>query len=135
MALLASLVFVPLRHVEALQIRRAKLEVECSEPAMLVADGFFGHFLALRSQDYSAKTWSEEHHCLLPLKSSGGWSPHSQPCDAVHHLFRRIANKFIDRLVGQDIVLNLAFLRAAIQSYVLECFALFQIVLDPLGFK
>lgn len=67
---------------------------------MLVADAFTGNFAYRNGEDVRREEWSRQQRCLLPLRPPGGWSATGQPCDGVHHLFRRLINWYMDGQLG-----------------------------------
>eukprot|EP00438_Fugacium_kawagutii_P012710 Skav228200 [mRNA] locus=scaffold704:266537:278731:- [translate_table: standard] len=85
----------------AVELRRAELKMTRETPALLIADGFTGNFAMLRNEDSRRKQFSEENNIVLPIRPPGGWSACGQPCDAWHFQFRKLANLYIDRVLGQ----------------------------------
>lgn len=86
--------------LEAIQLRRAKLGLSSDVPCMLICDAFTGNFAFRHNENSRRQQWAQESNVLLPQKVVGGWSAHGQPCDAFHHLFRRLTNHFIDGVLG-----------------------------------
>lgn len=70
--------------------------------AMLIADAFTGNFAFKNGEDLRREEWSKENSCLLPLKPPGGWSACGQPCDAMHHMLRRLVNRYVDATLGSQ---------------------------------
>ena len=85
---------------KALQLRRAHLGLSKSTPALLICDAFTGNFAFRCNEDERRERWGIENNCHLPIKPSGGWSAHGQPCDAWHCHFRRLCNQYIDSVLG-----------------------------------
>ena len=68
---------------------------------MLICDGFSGNFATADNQDARRSLWAAENNVILPLRPPGGWSCHGQPCDAFHHVFRKLGNTYIDSVLGE----------------------------------
>ncbi len=86
--------------LQAIEMRRGKLGLTRETPAMLVADGFTGNFATRQNEDSRRAKWSADNNCVLPIRPPGGWSACGQPCDAYHHHFRKLANHYIDGVLG-----------------------------------
>ncbi|CAK9000255.1 Malate dehydrogenase 2, partial [Durusdinium trenchii] len=84
----------------ALELRRASLGYNRETPALLICDGFTGNFAVSNGEGSRREMWSKENNCILPLRPPGGWSATGQPCDAWHHIFRKLANNYTDSLLG-----------------------------------
>lgn len=67
---------------------------------MIIADGFTGNFATSKNEDSRHSLWGKENCCVLPLRPPGGWSAAGQPCDAWHHMFRKLANNYMDKILG-----------------------------------
>lgn len=86
---------------KAIQLRRAKLQMVNSK-SMLIADAFTGNFAHKSGEDLRREQWGKENNTLLPLKPPGGWSACGQPCDGIHHMYRRLVNRYIDSTLGDS---------------------------------
>lgn len=84
-----------------MEMRRAKLGFSKDTWGLLIADGFTGNFATSSNEDSRRRLWSEEAKVVLPLRPPGGWSAAGQPCDAWHFQFRKLANLYIDKLLGE----------------------------------
>lgn len=86
--------------MEAIQLRRAQLKLSKDVPCMLICDAFTGNFAFRNNEDQRRQQWASEINAILPLKPAGGWSATGQPCDAFHHMFRRLCNAYTDACLG-----------------------------------
>lgn len=67
---------------------------------MLICDGFTGNFAVNANEDSRRALWGKQNNCILPIRPPGGWSATGQPCDGFHFLYRKLANSYVDDVLG-----------------------------------
>ena len=83
-----------------LKLQREKHYLSHSDKASVTADAFSGNFAFCNGEDRRREKWCEEANAFQSAKPPGGWSAKGQPCDAIHMLYRKYQDAYMDAFFG-----------------------------------
>ena len=84
----------------SLKLQRQTHGLDHHDKASITADAFSGNFAFCSGEDRRRELWCEEANSIQAARPPGGWSAKGQPCDALHMLFRKYQDAYMDAYLG-----------------------------------